>query len=189
MAGTVQTKPSLHIVEGPVGAGKTTFARHLGRRIATPPLILDDWMIVLFRPDQPEEDIWPWYAARKARCHEQIWRVACDLLSAGHDAIVELGLLSAENRRAVYDRARHAGHEICVHILDVPKKERWRRVSARNSEQGETFAMFISQDVFRVASDMWEPPDPAECAANNVIFVDPDVDLRDPVKPAHGPAD
>src|SRR5690606_18269563 len=70
----------VHLVVGPVGAGKSTFARRLARARAAIYLALDEWMAVLFRPDRPEGDIASWYAERAARCVEQIWRVARGML-------------------------------------------------------------------------------------------------------------
>tara|TARA_R110000751_G_scaffold95381_5_gene186420 strand:+ start:16780 stop:17058 length:279 start_codon:yes stop_codon:yes gene_type:complete len=54
----------VRIIEGPVGAGKTTFAHQRARQYKTPPLVLDDWMVRLFRADRPQDNIWPWYAER-----------------------------------------------------------------------------------------------------------------------------
>lgn len=51
---------ALHLVEGPVGAGKTVFATQLGLELQTPPLVLDDWMATLFQSDRPEEGLWSW---------------------------------------------------------------------------------------------------------------------------------
>ena len=47
--------PMLHMIEGPVGAGKTTYANRLGRKLGAAPLVsrrLDG--DVLFRPDRPD---------------------------------------------------------------------------------------------------------------------------------------
>ena len=51
-----------------------------------------------------------------------------------------------------------------------PRKERLRRVQARNVERGETFAMEVSDEVFAMASDMWEPVDGVEIAGRNIVF-------------------
>lgn len=162
---------TLHLVEGPVGAGKTVFAIQLGHELRSPPLVLDDWMVTLFQSDRPEEGLWPWYAERKTRCMSQIWTVACGLLDAGHDAIVELGLLKQADRMRFYQCADRRGYDYCVHVLDVPRAERWKRVAARNIEQGETFSMVVSADVFNLASDMWELPSASECAAHDIRFI------------------
>lgn len=162
---------TLHVVEGPVGAGKTTFAIELGRRCGAPPLVLDAWMVLLFQPDRPAEGLWPWYAERKARCMDQIWDVALGLLEHGSDAVVELGLLKRADRTNFYSKVEAAGHDCRVHILTASRDERRRRVQRRNAEKGTTFAMTIAEDVFELASDLWEPVTSAERAGRNYVDV------------------
>jgi predicted kinase len=154
---TIQIMPILHIIEGPVGAGKTTYANQLGRDLGTPPLVLDAWMTNLFQADRPEVGLWPWYAERKARCFSQILDLACRALNHGNDAIVELGLIRAEDRDRLYTNLDSEDRQFLVHVLEAPRDERKRRVEKRNVDQGETFAMHVSDEVFEIASDMWEP--------------------------------
>ncbi|MCR9139763.1 MAG: ATP-binding protein [Alphaproteobacteria bacterium] len=161
----------LHIIEGPVGAGKTTFAAHLSRQCNTPALVLDEWMVTLFRPDRPADDLWRWYAERKQRCIEQIWRVVCGLMDTGNDAIVELGLVQRRDRIDLYRRAESGPYEYVVHVLDAPVAVRRDRVRNRNLERGPTFSMDVPDAVFEMASEMWEPFDSAECTGRNVQFV------------------
>lgn len=161
----------VHIVEGPVGAGKTTFANQLGRQYKTPPLVMDDWMVRLFSADRPQDNIWPWYAERKKRCIDQIWNVAVGLLDNDNHAIVELGLLRSQDRRAFCRRMEQAGFAYRLYILDAPTEDRWQRVQQRNLDKGETFSMEVSEEVFVMASQLWEPPDGEECAEYAVEFV------------------
>ena len=44
---------TLHLVEGPVGAGKPTFAGQLSLVHEAPCLVLDEWMVTLYSPDRP----------------------------------------------------------------------------------------------------------------------------------------
>jgi hypothetical protein len=44
--------PKIHLVEGPVGAGKTTFVADLRRQHRAPALILDAWSENELRGDQ-----------------------------------------------------------------------------------------------------------------------------------------
>ncbi|MBM7068462.1 ATP-binding protein [Actibacterium sp. 188UL27-1] len=161
----------LHLIEGPVGAGKTTYAMDLGQRLRTPPLVLDAWMVTLFRPDRPETDLWTWYTERKLRCIDQIWSVAVGLLDHGQDAIAELGLVRGTDRAAIFARAAEYGVKLRIHVLYSPQETRRERVAARNTVQGPTFAMVVSPDMFEAASDMWEPLTPAECAGQDVRFI------------------
>lgn len=164
---------TLHVIEGPVGAGKTTYANRLARETGAAPLVLDEWMATLFRPDRPAGEIWDWYAERKQRCITQIWHLAQAQLALGTDAIVELGLIRRAERRAFCAQARSACVTVRLHALDLPEAERRRRVQARNRDKGETFAMEVSDEVFAMASALWEPIDAAEQAECEVVFVDP----------------
>lgn len=159
----------IHVIEGPVGAGKTTFAWRLAQHTRTPPFVLDAWMVTLFRPDRPATDLWPWYRARKDRCQTQIWSVARGLLDLGQDAIVELGLITAADRADFLSKVAASGHSATIHLLDAPRAERWRRVQSRNATKGASYAMEVPEDVFNMASDHWEPLTDQERARHTVI--------------------
>ena len=161
----------LHMIEGPVGAGKTTYANQLGQDLKTAPLVLDDWMATLFRPDRPDDEIWTWYRARKQRCIDQIWHLVQAQIAVGADAIIELGLVQREQRFAFYRQVETAGVDYRVHVLDAPIAERRSRVIARNANRGTTYAMDVSSEVFEMASALWEPVAEAECAGRDVVFV------------------
>ena len=152
----------VHLIEGPVGAGKTTYALRLARQHRALLLNLDDWMVRLFSPDRPPSEIWDWYRERKARCLEQIWCLTCDLLQHQEHVVLELGLLQSAARVAFYHRVREAGFDFRLHVLEVPAEERWQRVQHRNTEKGETYAMHVSEEVFGLASSMWQSPSPEE---------------------------
>jgi shikimate kinase len=73
----------IYLIEGPVGAGKSTFGLSLSQQFHVPCLILDVWMANLFRPDRPERDVMTWYGERKERCIQQIWKIGCAAVDCG----------------------------------------------------------------------------------------------------------
>ena len=162
---------SIHLIEGPVGAGKSTFAARLGAELGAPHLNLDEWFSILFSPDRPESGVMAWYAERKWRCVEQIWRVARALGEGGQDAILELGLLTREERQAFYARVAAAGLGLKVYVLDAPRALRRERVRRRNAERGPTYRMVVPDAIFELASDRWEPPDEAEQDGRVILWV------------------
>ncbi len=171
----VQNEPSaprIHLVLGPVGAGKSTFARCLARQHAAMRLTLDEWMARLFRADRPETGLSEWYAARSQRCVEQIWTVATQTLDLGRAVILEIGLLQREQRVAFYRRVETHGAALTIHALDAPRSVRRKRVAARNRERGHTFSMLVPPEIFELASDLWEPLEADECADRDVRFID-----------------
>ncbi len=164
----------LHLVIGPVGAGKSTFALQLAREHAALRLNLDEWMADLFSPDRPEVGVMPWYVERTARCIDLIWKLAARLVEAGSNVVLEIGLIQRRERERLYRRVDAAGYTLVMHVLDAPREVRRERVEQRNRGQGETFTMVVPPHIFELASDMWEAPDEAECQGRSVRFIDTD---------------
>ncbi len=161
----------IHLVEGPVGAGKSTFAATLSRRHRAPHLALDAWMAVLFAPDRPDAGAVEWYVERKERCIEQIWAVARDIVGRGGDVVLELGLIQRQSRERLYSRVDEGAYDMAVYVLDAPREVRRERVRARNLQRGSTFSMEVPDRVFEIASDMWEAPDETECRDRDIRFI------------------
>jgi predicted kinase len=66
----------LHVIFGPSGAGKTTYALTFARREGAVPLILDTWLANLFAPDMPDPLEYEWMIERVQRVEQQIWSTA-----------------------------------------------------------------------------------------------------------------
>ena len=80
--------PTVHLIEGPVGAGKSTFAAVLASRTDGVHIALDEWFAKLFSPDRPAGDFVSWYVDRKERLTDLIWRHSEHLLASGKDVIL-----------------------------------------------------------------------------------------------------
>lgn len=162
----------LHLIIGPVGAGKSTFALELCRQHRAVRFTLDEWMAVLFGADErPREGRMQWYVERTERCLEQIWRTTENVLAAGVDAVLEVGLIRRAARQAFYGRVDAGAYDLTVYVLDADRDVRRERVLRRNRERGATFAMDVPLDIFELASDLWEPPGADECEEREIRFV------------------
>jgi predicted kinase len=162
----------IHLIEGPVGAGKSTFAAQLAAEMGGVHLALDAWFARLYSPDRPPAGVMPWYMARKDRLVDLMWDHALALRVAGVTPILELGLVQRQARAEIYERARLAAVHLRVHVLDADRELRRERVARRNAEQGPTFSMVVPDAVFDLASDAWEPPDLFEAEERHIEFVD-----------------
>ena len=165
--------PTIHLIEGPVGAGKSTFAARLGEQLNAPRINLDEWMVTLFSPDRPAENFVEWYLTCKQRCIEQIWRVACDWLDCRSDIILELGLVQQADRAEFYQRVDDHELSLKVYLLDVPREVRLERVRQRNATRGQTFQMAVSDEVFDIADRAWQAPDDAETSERDIQWISP----------------
>ena len=163
--------PKVHLIEGPVGAGKSTYASTLVGRTNGIHVALDEWFAALFSPDRPASDVVPWYVQRKERLLALIWNHSRRILASGTDVILELGLIQRHSRVAFGRQVQDEGFELSVHVLDAPLEIRRERVRRRNAEKGSTFAMVVPDHVFEMASSLWEAPDDVECSEYPITFV------------------
>jgi len=159
----------LHLLIGPVGAGKTTYA--LRKAAASPSVVLDldSWMVRLFGADpRPREDVMDWYLERRDRCRALIWDVALDVLRCGGDVYLELGLIAAVEREAFYAKAHTEGLRWAVYLLDAPRAVRRERVEQRNRAAGP-FTQVVPSEFFERASDAWQAPSESERSTWSII--------------------
>lgn len=163
--------PQAHLILGPVGAGKSTYALALSRDRGAVRFALDDWMTGLFSPDRPDTGVIEWYAERAARCVDRIWSVATSALDLGKDVVLELGLVRRAERAEFFARVDAAGFGLVIHLLDAARDVRRERVLRRNRERGATFSIVVPPAIFELASDLWEPPSDAELEGRSVLRV------------------
>jgi len=161
----------IHLIVGPVGAGKSTFARRLERERRALRLSLDEWMAALFSPDRPDVGRREWYVERRSRCTEQIGAVAKAAANAGTETVLELGLLQRHERERCYTWIEAAGFALTIYVLDAAREVRRERVAARNVTQGETFSMLVPPEFFELASELWQPLEAVECEGRDVVFM------------------
>jgi predicted kinase len=159
---TVETFGTLHLLIGPVGAGKTTYAQ---RRLSQAPgvfLDVDECMVRLFGEDpRPTEGLVPWYRDRRERCRGLLWDISISTLRCGVDVFLELGLVTAVERHEYYGRASAESLPFVVHLLDAPRDIRRERVEKRN-RSSRAFTQIVPLEFFESASDAWEPPRASE---------------------------
>jgi uncharacterized glyoxalase superfamily protein PhnB/predicted kinase len=161
----------VHLLIGPVGAGKSTFAQRLARERAALHCPLDDWMATLFRPDRPETGLHAWYRERAQRCIDQIWKLTQQLTARGGDVVLEIGLLQRAERERFYERVAEAGLPLTIYVIDAARDVRRARVEERNRNPGATFSMPVPAEIFELASDLWQAPEEDECKGRDVHFL------------------
>ncbi|HEY0437549.1 MAG TPA: ATP-binding protein [Phenylobacterium sp.] len=153
---------TLHLISGPIGAGKTTYAHALARREGAVAYVLDEWGARLFGPDVQGPLDFGWMMERLARCNALIWSTATDVLGAGTSVVLDLGLMRREQRERIRKLAQEAGLSMQWHFVDAPQAVRRARVADRNDTKGETFVREVPPQMFDMIEAMYEAPAPAE---------------------------
>lgn len=153
---------TLHVIFGPSGAGKTTYAHAFSRREGAVAFILDDWMARLFAPDMPQPVEYDWMIERVGRCEAQIWSTAAGVLAAGTSVILDIGLMRRTDRARVREIAEATGLPLQFHFVTASAETRRARVAERNTVRGENFAIEVTPELFDFVEGVYEPPEPGE---------------------------
>ncbi len=159
------SRSRLHLITGSTGAGKTTYATRLAERLGAIRLSIDEWMTDLFGPDLPQPLDQDWIFERVARCERRMLHLALDVAARGGDVVLDLGFTTAAHRRDIAARISRRGFDVALHWLDVDVEERWRRVSHRNENKGETFALTVTRPMFDFIEARYEAPSMDEMKA------------------------
>ncbi len=157
--------PTVHLLCGLNGAGKTTYARKLAAERQAVHFILDAWMLQLhpeLRFDAPE------YGALAERCKHLIWSVALQVLALGHEVILDWNQWSRVRRATWRDLAQQAGYQPLLHYLQVPVAVAIAQSNARNAA-AVADAHRLDEAGIRHFVTIFEEPTADEGLAINVI--------------------
>lgn len=150
--------PTVHLISGPLGAGKTTLARRIASEQGALRFSLDEWVMQLFGSEAPEPMRFEWWAERCRRCRERIWSVCEDVLERELDVVLDFGLPHVAERREIREQALRAGASVQLHVITGAAELRWERVQGRNRARAETFALVVTEEMFKGSESWWEQP-------------------------------
>ncbi len=160
--------PTVHIVYGPQGAGKSTYAMALCERERAMRLSIDVWMAELFGPDVPQQGTMGWIMARVARCESRIWQTAREVATRGIPVVLDLGFMRASDRARFASLAMQDGLPVQRHFVSANASVRRARVRERNQVRGATFAFEVTPAMFDAMDPHFEAPLTDELATSIV---------------------
>ncbi len=149
--------PTLYLLCGKIGAGKSTLARQLAARPATLLISEDHWTSTLFADDlKTIED----YGRLSARLRAAMAPHIVDILRQGLSVVLDFPANTVRQRawmRSLIAEAK-VSHEL--HHLDVPNEICKQRLRRRNAEGRHQFQ--VSDAEFEQFTAHFVPPGPDE---------------------------
>jgi predicted kinase/GNAT superfamily N-acetyltransferase/uncharacterized glyoxalase superfamily protein PhnB len=141
--------PTLFLLCGLPGAGKTTVAKRLEHERCALRLDGDEWLRALFgRLDGSGTPTTP---DRKRDAVEALqWQIAERALALGVDVVLDWGVWTRAERDRYRARARELGARVELVFLDAPLEELWRRIEARNAAQAPG-----EYEIDRASLELW----------------------------------
>jgi len=145
-------RPTLYLMVGLPGAGKTTRAKEIEADHAALRLTPDEWILALFGPDLDR--------AQRDAVRDPVealqWQVAKRVLRLGGNVVLDWGFWSRAERDHYRRQAEAVGAAVRVVFVDRPLDELWQRVSGR--DESRTGTLQISRAELQAWARTFEPP-------------------------------
>ena len=129
--------PTLHLMVGLPGVGKTTLAAKIQEESGALRLTPDEWMEPLFGDSEAD-------GKRDVLEGRLIW-VALQALQGGLSVVLDFGFWSADERHALRDIAGRIGVQFQLHYLSLSEEQRRSRADSRWS-RGDVVTFQLTAD-------------------------------------------
>jgi len=144
--------PTAFLIHGFLGAGKTTLAKQIAATTGAVRLSADDWYLHLFGSGQPQHGVG---TPAEDRLHGLLRRLWPDILRAGADVVLDMGLWTRQERDRSMQVVRDVGAIPVLLALVTDDQTALRRLEARAAREEAEFV--ITPETYFQLRDQFEP--------------------------------
>ena len=148
--------PTVHLIHGYLGAGKTTFAKKLAEQINGVRFNPDEWMVRLYGEDPPAGQ----FAERLDRVFALLDDQWMSVVRCGVDVVLDYGFWTRLARDTARGQAAAAGANSRLYALQCPEAAARERCRQRNRNLNGS--LFIADNTFDVLKGGFEALQPDE---------------------------
>jgi len=155
----------IHLVCGPIGAGKTTIAHKIAYEHNAIGFSEDEWLDKLFVPDAPEgllkqpmEIVGAWASEKYQRCRGQIWLVCKQLLCQNISIVLDGAAANREQRELIREKAADNNVRFQLYYVTSDPDTRRQRVFERNEDRRHTYSLKVTPEMFAHTESFFQPP-------------------------------
>ena len=150
-------KPTVYLVCGQIGSGKTTFAKKLEKETDAIRFTPDEWLVRLYNELPPSNEFDKYYY----RCCDMAWNVAVEILKRGLSVILDFGLWKKKERDSYKKKISDLGAKYKLYYLSTEENIIKQRLKQRN-ENPAFGEIVITAEMFKYFSPCFEIPSPEE---------------------------
>lgn len=153
--GSVSDMATLHFICGKAGAGKTTFARELGRRLPAVVICEDEWVARLGFEIRTLGD----YVAASQKCRAVIGPLTGDLLRLGVSVVFDFAGNTVKSRSWVRSIFETSAADHILHVIEATDEQCIENIQRRNIEQPPgIYWGDVSEEIFHEVTQYFVPP-------------------------------
>ncbi len=145
--------PTIYLLCGRIGSGKTSFAKRLERDTGAVRFTHDEWVSRAYGSCPPEAD----YADIAARINSEIWDAAIGRATLGQDSILDYGFWTRDSRDLARERVARAGAVARCYYLRCPVSVARTRTLKRSAAPPPD-SLWIDAAAFQKLNALFEPP-------------------------------
>jgi predicted kinase len=149
----MKRSPTVYLICGFIGAGKTTFAKKLEEKTGAVRVTKDEWLIRLIGNDPTIDGYEEWDHKICGLSRD----IAFQLAEKGIDVIIDEGFWAKEQRDEMRGRTGTIGAKAVMYYVETPIETIRERVVGRNNN--------LTKDSFKISREMlddylkcWQPP-------------------------------